>query len=302
MVLADDCGKPQLISHTPATAPQFPIPSPSNAASPTRRGRLSRSAHQPQECRPTMTLSDHSENFARGFNHRSHNERNNLPELLQRISAALVGIAFEVIIVDDNSKDATPTVCAEFAQNIPSSFWCAEYPHQQRTLRAIAARHGTGPRKISLRHGCRPPASSRKTPRASCASLKNGTADFVLGSRYMPGSSTEIGMERHTRKLNSRVATFLARPFAGKTTDPMAGFFALHQTSYANARQLTPSGYKIALELMCKSGVKNVIEIPICFANRSKRANPSSPSNNSSNISSISVGSTISPSRAPRPW
>jgi dolichol-phosphate mannosyltransferase len=101
------------------------------------------------------------------------------------------------------------------------------------------------------------------------APLKSGQADFVVGSRYMPGGSTENEWG-FFRKLNSRVATLLARPFAGRTTDPMAGFFALPRQTYANARQLTPLGYKIALELMCKCRAKSVVEIPIHFGMRQK--------------------------------
>lgn len=56
--------------------------------------------------------------------------------------------------------------------------------------------------------------------------LRTGQADFVLGSRYMPGGSTAARWGIF-RKINSQLATLLARPFAGKATDPMAGFFAL---------------------------------------------------------------------------
>ena len=99
--------------------------------------------------------------------------------------------------------------------------------------------------------------------------LHTGEADFVLGSRYMPGGSTE-GEWGFFRKINSRIATLLARPFAGKATDPMAGFFALKRETYMAAQNLTPLGYKIALELMCKCRAKNVREIPIHFGMRLK--------------------------------
>jgi len=95
------------------------------------------------------------------------------------------------------------------------------------------------------------------------------TADFVLGSRYLPGGSTDTDWG-FLRKINSTVATLLARPFAGKTTDPMAGFFALKRQTYLEARNLTPLGYKIALELMCKARVRRPAEIPIHFGMRAK--------------------------------
>jgi glycosyltransferase involved in cell wall biosynthesis len=195
------------------------------------------------------------------------NEAENLPELLRRIDAALAGVAYEVLIVDDNSKDATPTVCAELAKTYPVVLLVRLKPTNGLSgavLHGMAAARGTFlcVMDADLQH---PP---EKLPEL-LAPLRAGTADFVLGSRYMPGGSTEAEWSVF-RKINSRVATFLARPFAGKTTDPMAGFFALPQKTYAGATQLTPLGYKIALELMCKCRVTRVQEIPIHFGTRSK--------------------------------
>src|SRR5262249_25617465 len=103
------------------------------------------------------------------------------------------------------------------------------------------------------------------------APLENETdeTDFVLGSRNVAGGSTgeEWGM---FRKINSEVATLLARPFAGRTRDPMSGFFALRRSTFDQAMRLTPLGYKIGLELMCKCRVKKVREVPIHFAERTR--------------------------------
>src|SRR5207249_2774004 len=93
--------------------------------------------------------------------------------------------------------------------------------------------------------------------------------DFALGSRYVKGATTEAKWGIF-RRINSRAATALARPFAGKVHDPMSGFFALHRETFQRARHLAPLGYKIALELICKCQVSNVVEVPIHFARRQK--------------------------------
>lgn len=89
---------------------------------------------------------------------------------------------------------------------------------------------------------------------------------FVLGSRYVPGGSTDDdwGMLRY---LNSRVATLLARPLT-RVKDPMSGFFALRRADFDAAEALNPVGYKIALELIVKCHFDNVAEVPIHFADR----------------------------------
>ncbi|MDB5327708.1 MAG: arnC 3, partial [Phycisphaerales bacterium] len=99
------------------------------------------------------------------------------------------------------------------------------------------------------------------------ALLENDEADFVIGSRYVQGGSIEGGWSAY-RRLNSQIATLLARPFAGKVADPMSGFFAMKRVSYEQAARLTPLGYKIALELLCKARVKRVREVPIRFGQR----------------------------------
>jgi dolichol-phosphate mannosyltransferase len=89
---------------------------------------------------------------------------------------------------------------------------------------------------------------------------------MVLGSRYVPGGSTDDDWGAF-RWLNSRVATLLARPLT-KVHDPMSGFFALRRADLARAQELNPVGYKIALELIVKCGLENVGEIPIAFTDR----------------------------------
>jgi dolichol-phosphate mannosyltransferase len=101
------------------------------------------------------------------------------------------------------------------------------------------------------------------------APLEKGEADFVLGSRHVAGGS--VGEKWGLfRKINSGIATLLARPFAGRVLDPMSGFFALKRQTFDRARRLTPLGYKIGLELMCKCRVQNVREVPIHFAERTR--------------------------------
>ena len=102
------------------------------------------------------------------------------------------------------------------------------------------------------------------------------------------------------RRLISRVATLLARPFAGDTRDPMSGFFALRRETWERARRLTPLGYKVGLELMCKCRVASVREVPIHFDSRAPRPLEADARLSSSATSSTSAACTTSPSRGRR--
>jgi dolichol-phosphate mannosyltransferase len=192
------------------------------------------------------------------------NESANIPLLVPRVAAAMGGRSFEIIIVDDNSKDATPQACAELAKNYPLRLLVRHTPEHGLSgavLHGIAAARGSllVVMDADLQH---PP---EQLP-ALLAALEGG-GDFALGSRYVAGGSTDAQWTLF-RKVNSEVATMLARPFAGKVRDPMSGFFAIRRDTVDRAQRLTPLGYKIALELMCKCRVQNVREVPIHFGLR----------------------------------
>ncbi|MGB7159611.1 MAG: glycosyltransferase [Tepidisphaeraceae bacterium] len=194
------------------------------------------------------------------------NEAENLPLLVPRIGEVLRGTKYEVIVVDDDSRDDTRGVCAKLSAQYPLALIVRQNIKDGLSgavLQGMAAASGRTlvVMDADLQH---PP---EKIPEL-LAALDAG-ADFVIGSRYVPGGSTA---ERWgpLRKLNSWVATFLARPFAGRTHDPMSGFFALRRETYLGATRLTPLGYKIALELMCKARVQDVREVPIHFAMRER--------------------------------
>ena len=207
------------------------------------------------------------------------NEAANLPELLRRVDAALAGRAYEVVVVDDRSTDDTTAVCADLASRYPLRLHVRPEAYgglSGAVLEGMRLARGDvlAVMDADLQH---PP---EKLPGLIAAvegvgadgagdGVAGGAADFALGSRYVPGGSMAEKWGAG-RRLVSRVATLLARPFAGSTRDPMSGFFALRRATLERARRLTPLGYKIGLELMCKCRVRSVREVPIHFDARAQ--------------------------------
>lgn len=193
------------------------------------------------------------------------NEAANLPLLVPQVAEALSGWSFEIIVVDDNSSDGTPGICRRLAEQHPLTLVVRAQPKDGLGGAVLdGIRRSRGRLLVvmdaDLQH---PPA---RIPDL-LAPLERDEADFVLGSRYVAGGRVAEKWGA-TRRFNSWLATLLARPFAGKVSDPMSGFFALPRAVFDRADRLMPLGYKVGLELMCKCRVRRVVEVPIHFAAR----------------------------------
>ena len=193
------------------------------------------------------------------------NEAANLPALASRVDAALAGRRYELLIVDDNSKDDTVAVAAGLSQKYPLRLITRLQPKNGLSGAVLAGMaEAKGDVLVCMDADLQHPPE--KLPEL-VAPLETHEAEFVIGSRYVKGGTIETGWSLY-RQLNSGIATLLARPFAGRVSDPMSGFFGLRRETYGQAKMLTPLGYKIALELLCKCRVKTIREVPIHFGKR----------------------------------
>lgn len=177
----------------------------------------------------------------------------------------MAGRRYELLIVDDGSEDGTTHVCDQLRRDYPIRLLTRSNPSDGLSgavLHGMA--HATGELLVVMDADLQHPPE--RLPDL-LEPLVHDEADFVLGSRYVRGGITDAGWSL-PRRANSLFATLLARPFAGRTRDPMSGFFALRRTTYQRGGSFNPVGYKIALELMCKCKVKRVREVPIRFSLR----------------------------------
>ncbi len=180
------------------------------------------------------------------------NERGNLGPLVERIEGALGDDGWEVLIIDDDSKDGT----ADEARALALS---------DRRVRVIQRIGRRGLASAAIEGFCATAApyvavmdaDHQHDPAllpAMLASLQAGEAEICVASRFALGASTADWAEPEREKL-SGIANAMARKLTGVAlTDPMSGYFMLPT---ATARALVPRlsgiGFKILLDLLATS-------------------------------------------------
>lgn len=195
----------------------------------------------------------------------TYQEALNLRPLCERLAAAMgpTGKSFEIVIVDDDSRDGTLELAATLAREGLPVRLITRTTERGLSSAVIEGFHqANGELLVCMDADLSHPPEAVPSLLTAVAT----GAEFVIGSRYVAGGGTEAGWGAF-RWLNSKVATLLARPFTS-ARDPMAGFFALPRAVFERADGLSPIGYKIGLELIVKCDCGDVREVPIQFADR----------------------------------
>lgn len=191
----------------------------------------------------------------------TYHEKENISPLLTEIHRAFTSQNYEIIIVDDNSRDGTAEIVAELANQYPVRIIVRRRERGLATavMAGIAAARGDiiGVMDADLQHP--PEIMSRLT-----AEIERGAA-IAIASRYVTGGSCQgWGL---MRRVISKAAIFLAHltlPATRGVNDPVSGFFAF-RGKILKGITLNPSGYKILLEILVRSEAAPVSEVPFHF-------------------------------------
>jgi dolichol-phosphate mannosyltransferase len=194
-------------------------------------------------------------------------EAANVPRLVELLDAALAGIAWEVIFVDDDSPDGTARVAKAISARDP----------RVRCLRRVGRRGLAGACIEGMLSSAAPVVAVMDAdlqhdetilPKMYAA-IRDG-AELVVGSRYVDGGSSGQGLSS-VRQWGSETATSLARRFLKiELSDPMSGFFMIRRDKVeAIASSLSREGFKILLDIVASSPERlKTVEIPFTFRER----------------------------------
>ncbi len=194
------------------------------------------------------------------------NENKNLINLTKKIFKNNKDIKFEIIFVDDNSKDGS----IQTLKNLKKKYKNLRY-YIRKKNRDLSQSCFLGIKKSKYKNILIMDGDGQHNPRYIMKMFKifiNKNADFVIGARKFDDINESLSFLRF---LASKILIFLFKIlFKLKTSDPMTGFFLFKKKFYLkNKRYFFGKGYKILADLLYSTPHKlKIIDLKIKFLKR----------------------------------
>jgi len=195
------------------------------------------------------------------------NERDNVPILLEKLRAALSGIEWEVLFVDDDSPDGTAAIARRLAASDRRVRCIQRIGRRGLSTAVIEGMLASSAPYLAVIDGDLQ-HDERLLPEMLKA-LKSENLDLVVGSRYAAGGG--IGEWDANRAAMSSLATRLARLVVRQPlSDPMSGFFLITRPALERSvRRMSGQGFKILLDLFASTpDPYRFRELPYTFRDR----------------------------------
>jgi dolichol-phosphate mannosyltransferase len=195
----------------------------------------------------------------------TYNERTRIAELIAAVLEVfarerLIG---ELVIVDDNSPDGTGAIvdglCAQYGERLKIVHRAGKLGLGTAVMAGFLTARApvVGVMDADFSH---PPHVLPTLYRV----LQESRVDAVVGSRYVPGGRVENWP--FFRQVFSRLACVMAWPLT-PVRDATSGFFLIRR-NVVEGVDIAAGGFKICLELLMRSPVRSVAEVPYVFTDR----------------------------------
>jgi dolichol-phosphate mannosyltransferase len=199
------------------------------------------------------------------------NEAGNVPTLVRELRAALAGVDYRLVFVDD-STDETPEVIRSLGEEDGRVALIHRSDAERDGGLSTAVTTGIEAFADASEYTCVMDADLQHPPekvREMLEVARRSGCDVVVASRYAPGGSY-AGLPGPVRRWVSLGSKYLAQILfreARKTGDPMAGFFLVRNEAISGI-QLRPTGFKVLLEILVCAPELRVVEVPLNFRAR----------------------------------
>jgi dolichol-phosphate mannosyltransferase len=195
-------------------------------------------------------------------------EAPNIAPMIAALDAALAGIRWEVIFVDDDSPDGTIDVVRAVGAE----------DNRVRSLRRVGRRGLAG----AVIEGMLASAADvvavidgdmqhdeTLLPRM-LADIEGGKADLVIGTRYAGAGQSTAGFSTVRQWLSTTATRLTNVLLRTKVSDPMSGFFMIRRDAVDKiAPKLSTGGFKLLLDILASAptGLR-IAEVPYTFKPR----------------------------------
>ncbi len=200
-----------------------------------------------------------------------YNEAANIRPLVQRLDAALSGIPWEAIFVDDDSPDGSGAILRDLGALDPRIRCLRRIGRRGLATACIEGFLGTSAPFIAVMDGDL--QHDETILPAMLRAVENGI-DLAIGSRHVDGGTANGGFSTARGSLSGAGAWLAQRLLPVQLSDPMSGFFLMRRTRVEEvAPRLTGSGFKILLDIVISIGRPlRVVELPYRFRSRTAGA------------------------------
>ncbi|HEX4711982.1 glycosyltransferase family 2 protein [Phenylobacterium sp.] len=194
-------------------------------------------------------------------------EAPNVAPLLAKLEAALQGVAWQAIFVDDDSPDGTAATVKAIAAVDPRVTCLHRIGRRGLAGAVIEGAMASAAPYVAVIDGDL--QHDETLLPQMLRELQAGRADIVVGSRYLAtAGASALGARR---EAGSRLANWLGRRvLRAELSDPMSGFFMLRREMIeAVAPTLATAGFKVLFDILASQKTPpRYIELPYEFRAR----------------------------------
>ncbi len=195
------------------------------------------------------------------------NEAKNIPILFDSLQKALTDIKWELVIVDDNSKDESPALLVTMANDNPNFRFLRRFGRSGLSTACIEGMMSSSSPIIAVMDADGQHDETKLMTMLQI--LQSDSADVVVGSRFVDGADASTFSNFRT-KLSLYSNVMAQKWFKVPLKDSMGNFFMLKRTVIeASAPFLCGRGQKLLFDILLV-GPKDlrVAEVPIVFGSR----------------------------------
>jgi dolichol-phosphate mannosyltransferase len=201
----------------------------------------------------------------------TYNEAKNLPVLVGQLEALfdpVLGDAYELIVVDDDSADRTWEVALALAETHPKLRVMRRSMERGLSTAVIRGWQVARGEVLAVMD-----ADLQHPPEVNLALLREieRGAELAAASRHVEGGGvSDWSLARRLLSRGAQVLGLLVLPgVLGRLTDPMSGYFMIRRSKLANVK-LDPLGYKILIEVVARAKPAWIGEVGYVFRERTE--------------------------------